>query len=139
MSNARLGQGQGRVKERSRQGQGKANARSKQCQSKFEARSRQGQDKIKTRSGQVHGKVKERSKRGQGKLEIQGQEKINVRLKQSNCNSNHNYNLMGFDTIEISLVLPIFFAHIFFNLNVSVATPKILFTIKKNLRTLKDI
>ena len=30
---------------------------------------------------------------------------INVRLKQSNHNHNHNNNLMGFDTIEINLVV----------------------------------
>ena len=73
------------------------------------------QEKMKTRSGQVHGqvearsrrglgKVKARSRSGQGKVERQGQGKINVRLKQSNHNNNPNYNLMGFDTIEINLV-----------------------------------
>ena len=41
-----------------------------------------------------------RSRRGLGKVERQGQGKINVRLKQGD----HNYNSMGFDTIEINLV-----------------------------------
>ena len=42
------------------------------------------------------------SRRGQGLVERQGQGNINVKLKQSN--HGHNYNLMGFDTIEINLV-----------------------------------
>jgi len=29
---------------------------------------------------------------------------INVMLLKSNCNHNHNYNLMGFDTVETNLV-----------------------------------
>ena len=45
-----------------------------------------------------------RSRRGSDKVERQGQGKINVRLKQSI--HNHNYNFMGFDTIEINLVYP---------------------------------
>ena len=57
--------------------------------------SRQGQDKVKERFRQGKSKVNERSRKGQGK--------INVRLKQSN--HNHNQNLIGFDTIEINLVL----------------------------------
>ena len=36
----------------------------------------------------------------------QGQGKINETIKQSNHNHNQNYNLMGFDTIEINLVSP---------------------------------
>ena len=55
------------------------------------------------RSRRGSGKLKARSRGGQGKVERQGQGKINVRLKQSN--HNHKYNLMGFDTIEINLVL----------------------------------
>ena len=66
----------------SRQGTGKG--KGKEGQVKVKAMSRQGQGKIKTRSGQVHGQVTER-------------------LKQSN--HNHNFNLMGFDTNEINLVL----------------------------------
>ena len=42
------------------------------------------------------GKEEARARRGQGKA--------NVWLKQSNCNHNPNYNLMGFDIIEINLV-----------------------------------
>ena len=34
----------------------------------------------------------------------QGPDKVNLRLRQSNHNLNLNYNLMGFDTIEINLV-----------------------------------
>ena len=48
--------------------------------------SRQGQSKVKEESSQGHGKVK-------------------VRLRQHKHNINLNYNLMGFDTIEINLVL----------------------------------
>ena len=60
--------------------------------------SRQCQGKVKTRSRRGSSKVK----KSQGKVERQGQGKINVRLRQSN--QNNNYNLMGFDTIEINLV-----------------------------------
>ena len=49
--------------------------------------------------------VKARCRRGQGKVEREGQGKINVRLNQSNHNHNYNYSLMGFDKIEINLVL----------------------------------
>ena len=51
-------------------------------------RSRRGSSKVKAKS----------------KVERQGQVKINVRLRQSNHKNIHNYNLMGFDTIEINLV-----------------------------------
>ena len=68
------------------------------------ARSGQGQGKYMAMSRRGPGKVKTRSRRGQGKVQRQGQGKINVRLKQSNHNNNHYYNLMGFDTIEINLV-----------------------------------
>ena len=71
---------------------------------KVKARSRQDQDKVRASSWQSQGKVKARSRRGQVKVEMQSQGKINVRFKQSKCNPNHNYNLMGFDTIEINLV-----------------------------------
>ena len=66
--------------------------------------SKQRQSRIKTWSGQVYGKVKARSRRGKVNVESQGLGKINERLKQRNHNNNHNYNLMGFDTIEINLV-----------------------------------
>ena len=46
------------------------------------------------REGQ--GKVKARSQRGQGKFKLKS--------KQRKHNLNRNYNLMGFDTIEINLV-----------------------------------
>ena len=36
----------------------------------------------------------------------QGPDKVNVRWRQSNHNLDLNYNLMGFDTIEINLVQP---------------------------------
>ena len=86
-----------------------------QARGKVKARLGQGQGKVKTRSGQVHGNVKVRSRRGSGKLKArsrrgqvmvkrQGQVNINPRLKQSNYNHNHYYNLIGFDTIEINLV-----------------------------------
>jgi len=55
---------------------------------------------VKVWSRRGSGKVKSTSRRGQGKVERQRQG--NVWLKQSN--HNHNYNLMGFDTIEINLV-----------------------------------
>ena len=64
-------------------------------------RSGQSYGKVKARPRRGSGKVKARSRRGQGTVERQGQGNINVWLKQSNCN--HNYNLMGFDTIEINL------------------------------------
>ena len=51
------------------------------------------------RSRRGSGKLKARSRRGQGKVKRQGQGKI----KQNN--HSHNYNTMGFDTIEINLVL----------------------------------
>ena len=47
-----------------------------------------------SRKGQ--GKVKARSKRGQ--------DKVKVRSRQRKHNLKCNYNLMGFDTIEINLV-----------------------------------
>ena len=47
-----------------------------------------------SREGQ--GKVKARSRRGQGKDK--------VRSRQPKYNLNRNYNLMGFDIIEINLV-----------------------------------
>ena len=77
-----------------------------QCQGKVKTRSRQVHGKVKERSRRGSGKVKARSRRGQGQVERQGQGKTDVRLKQSN--HSHNYNLTGFDTIEINLVLVIF-------------------------------
>ena len=63
---------------------------------KVEVRSKQGHGIVKrwSRHGQV--KAKERSRRGQGK--------VKVKSRQHNHNLNRNYNLMGFDTIEINLV-----------------------------------
>ena len=46
-------------------------------------------------------------KQGQGKVKTrpkQGQGKDKVRSRQCKHNLNRNYNLMGFDTIEINLV-----------------------------------
>ena len=58
--------------------------------------SREGQGKVKARSRQGQGKAKARPRRGQGK--------VKVRSKLPKNNLNRNYNLMGFDTIEINLV-----------------------------------
>ena len=55
----------------------------------------QGRVKVMLREGQ--GKGKARSRRGQGKDK--------VRSRQCKYNLNRNYNLMGFDIIEINLVL----------------------------------
>ena len=46
---------------------------------------------------QGQGKAKARSRKGQGK--------VKVRSKLPKLNLNRNYNLMGFDTIEINLVI----------------------------------
>ena len=56
----------------------------------------QGLAKVMERSRQGQGKVKARSRRGQSK--------VKVRSRQCKYNLNCNYNLMGFDTIEINLV-----------------------------------
>ena len=61
------------------------------------------------REGQ--GKVKARSKKSQAKDKVssrQGQGKVKVRLRQCKHNLDLNYNLIGFDTIEINLVVNIF-------------------------------
>ena len=58
--------------------------------------SREGQGKVKARSRQGQGKAKARPRRGQGK--------VKVRSKLPKNNLNRNYNMMGFDTIEINLV-----------------------------------
>ena len=52
--------------------------------------------KVKARSKQGQDKVKERSRKDQGK--------VKVRSKKHKYNLNYNYNLMGFDAIEINLV-----------------------------------
>ena len=39
---------------------------------------------------------------------MEGQGKVKVRSRQSKHNLNRNYNLMGFDTVEINLVFHIF-------------------------------
>ena len=62
----------------------------------IKARSRQGQGNVKGGSRQGQSKVKERSRQGQ------------VKSKQYKHNLNRNYNLMGFDTIEINLVVTFF-------------------------------
>merc|ERR1739842_237886 len=64
---------------------------------RVKARLRQDQGKVKARSRQGQGKVKARSRQGQGKVKI--------RSRQCKHNLNRNYNLMGFDTIEINLVI----------------------------------
>ena len=93
---ARPGQGQGKVKEKSRQGQGNI----KQGKIKIRVTSTQGQGTVKTGSRQGQGKAKARSRRGQSKVEVRsGHRKHNL---------NRNYNLMGFDTIEINLVMDFF-------------------------------
>ena len=93
---ARSRHGQGKVKARLRQGQGKVRERSGQDQGKVKERSKQGQGKVRARSGQGQGKIRARSRKGQGK--------VKVKSRQHNHNLNLNYNLMGFDTIEINLV-----------------------------------
>ena len=60
-------------------------------------RSKQGQGIVKRGSKQGQGKAKVRSRRGQGK--------VKVKSSQYSHNLNRNYNLMGFDTIEINLVV----------------------------------
>ena len=59
--------------------------------------SREDQGKVKVRSRQGQGKAKARSMRVQGK--------VKVRSRQCKHNLNSINNLMGFDTIEINLVL----------------------------------
>ena len=76
----------------------------RQCQCNVKAMVRQCQGNVKVMSRKGQGKLMARSRRGQGKGERQGQGKIYVRLKQSCHNHGHNYNLMGFDTIEIDLL-----------------------------------
>ena len=66
--------------------------------------SREGQGKVKARSRQGQGKAKARPRRGQGK--------VKVRSKLPKLNLNLNYNLMGFDTIEINLVKYLFIQHL---------------------------
>ena len=66
--------------------------------------------KVKVRSKQAKGNAKRRLKPGQGKAKARsrrGQSKVEVRSRhrKHNLNPNRNYNLMGFDTIEINLVL----------------------------------
>ena len=60
--------------------------------------SRQGQGKVKERSRQYKERVKARPKQGKGE--------VKAKSRQRKHNLNRNYNLMGFDTIEINLVLP---------------------------------
>ena len=62
----------------------------------MKARSSQGQRKVKAMWREGQGKVKARSKKSQAK--------VKVRLRQRKHNLDLNYNLMGFDTIEINLV-----------------------------------
>ena len=63
--------------------------------------SRLGKNKVKVMSRQGQGNVKGD---GQGK-DKKSQGKDKVRSRQYKCNLNRNYNLMGFDIIEINLVL----------------------------------
>ena len=63
--------------------------------------SREDQGKVKVRSRQGQGKAKARSMRVQGK--------VKVRSRQNKHNLNSNNNLMGFDTIEINLVIDLLF------------------------------
>ena len=58
---------------------------------------KQGQGNVNRGSRQGQGKAKARSRRGQGK--------VKVRSKQHKQKLKSNYNLMGFDTIEINLVI----------------------------------
>ena len=70
--------------------------------------SRQGKIMVKVRSKQGQGNVKRRLRPGQGKAKARsrrGQGKVKVKSRQHNHNLNRNYNLMGFDTIEINLVI----------------------------------
>ena len=75
------------VKARSRESQGK--------ESKDKGTSRQDQGTVKVRSWQGQCNVKGKLSQGQGKVE--------VRSRQQKHRLNRNYNLMGFDTIEINL------------------------------------
>ena len=65
---------------------------------KGKVRPKQGQGIIKRGSKQGQGKAKSRKGRGQGKAKVKS-------TSQYSHNLNRNYNLMGFDTIEINLVL----------------------------------
>ena len=69
----------------------------------MKARSGQGQGKVREISGQVQSKIRARSRKGhQSKVKArsrQGKDKVKHNL-------NRNYNLMGFDTIEINPILP---------------------------------
>ena len=93
---------QGEVKVRSRRGQGKVKG-------KVRARSRKGQGnvnarkiKVKVRSMRDQGNIKRGSRQGQSKVKERLRAKI--RSKQCKHSLNRNYNVMGFDTIEINLV-----------------------------------
>ena len=66
---------------------------------KVKVRSMQGQGIVKRWARQGQLKAKERSRRGQGK--------VKVKSRQHNHILNRKYNLMGFDTIEINLVIVI--------------------------------
>ena len=113
------------IKTSSRQGQGNVIPRSRRGQGKIRAISRQGHGKaIKARLRQSQGKVKETSRLGKtnvtsrlGKNKVKvmsrgtvkarikkGQGKDKVRSRQCKYNLNLNYNLMGFDIIEINPV-----------------------------------
>jgi len=86
-----------KFKVRSRKGQGKVKAGWRQGQGKVKARSRQGKVKARLRKDQC--KVKAKSRQGQSQV------KERERLRQHKQSLNHNYNIMGFDTIEINLVI----------------------------------
>ena len=59
--------------------------------------SREGQGNVKRGLRQGQGKAKARPRRGQGMNK--------VRSRQRKHNLNRNYNLMGFDKIEINLLV----------------------------------
>ena len=73
----------------------------------IKARWRQSQGKVSAKSGQSQGKVKVMWRQGQGNVKWgtrQGESMVKVRSRQCKQNLNCNYNLMGFDTIEINLI-----------------------------------
>ena len=64
--------------------------------------SMQGKIKVKVRSMRDQGNIKRGSRQGQSKVKERLRAKI--RSKQCKHSLNRNYNVMGFDTIEINLV-----------------------------------
>ena len=96
---AKSRQGQGKVKTRLRQSQGKVRATSGQDQGKIKAKSRKGhQGKI------INARSRQRKVTGRSRQVQSNIKAMLVRLRQRKHNLDLNYNLMGFDTIEINLV-----------------------------------